>query len=46
VTEKERYADSQTAPKSHFTRVFKRLIGTTPAVFRREHGSNERPSVT
>ncbi len=25
--------------QSHFTRVFKRLIGTTPAVFRREHVS-------
>ena len=23
--------------QSHFTRVFKRLVGTTPAVFRREH---------
>jgi len=29
--------DAGFTDQSHFTRVFKRLIGTTPAVFRREH---------
>jgi AraC family transcriptional regulator len=29
--------DAGFTDQSHFTRVFKRLIGATPAVFRREH---------
>jgi AraC family transcriptional regulator len=29
--------DAGFTDQSHFTRVFKRLMGTTPAVFRREH---------
>lgn len=29
--------DAGFTDQSHFTRIFKRLIGTTPAIFRREH---------
>jgi AraC family transcriptional regulator len=33
--------DAGFTDQSHFTRVFKRLIGVTPAVFRREHGGSK-----